>query len=277
MSSSNPTHQAISHPNLTTSTTGSFYFAYGSNLSPTQMSIRCTSTPNSSIPIAIARLDAYAWIICRRGYANVVSLPANTPATDATTVWGLLYNMSAEDEARLDLYEGHDEYRNPEPDVNPDPAQQVEKPYLQGGWDYNKHYLPVTVTKWLRDPNEYGVDVSGRTAERQQQQPTTVRVLVYVDELRTEKGEINSEYIGRMNRGIRESVALGLPQRWVDAVLRKDIKEGVEVDEWGYVGTAEGYIEAEATEAEDHVKESAVWEHSQTNGSAELPAPARGW
>lgn len=265
-------------PNLTSSSTGTFYFAYGSNLSTTQMSGRCSHSPTTSLPVAIARLDSHAWIICTRGYANVVRLPSpsappSSPAssTDPTTVvYGLLYNMSPDDEASLDLYEGHDDIRNPEPEENPDAATRGERPYLQGAWDYNKHYLPVTVTKWLRDPAEYGLSVPGWDADADggppQQEPAKVRVMVYVDELRTEKGEINTQYIGRMNRAIRESVALGLPQDWVDAVLRRDVEENIEVDEWGYVGSADGYVEAEATGGEGREAESAAEEWTQTNG-----------
>ena len=259
--------QHIIHSDLTTSKTGTFYFAFGSNLSAYQMSLRLNHSPNSSIPVAIARLDAHAWIICERGYANLVALPPSNAATDANTVWGVVYNMGPEDEARLDLYEGHNDSRNPNPVVNPDPQSQEWKPYLQGGWDYNKHYLPFTVTKWLRDPNEYGVEVPDWSSSTQ----TTIRSLVYVDELRTRPGNIKHEYVGRMNRAIEECVKLGVPQRWVDSVMRKYIPEGVFVDEQGYVGTPEGYVEgkdvdwkgkvlAEATETSDHVKERDVKE-----------------
>lgn len=255
--------QVVYQPH-TSSKTGTFYFAFGSNLSPYQMSIRLPNDPSSSVPVGIARLDSYAWVICERGYANVVPLPESNAATDANTVWGVLYNMTPEDEARLDMYEGHDEGRNPEPELNPDPETQVVKPYLQGDWDYNKHYLPVTVTKWLRDPNEYGVNVPGWSPEGPSgSDNTTVRALVYVDEYRVTPGEIAQEYIGRMNRGIDESVKLGLPQSWVDKVMRKFIPPGIFVDEDGYVGTADGYVEAEATEADDNVKEWTVKEWSQ--------------
>lgn len=41
------------------------YFAYGSNLSFTQMRIRCRHNPDlSSKPVAIARLDHWRWMIC---------------------------------------------------------------------------------------------------------------------------------------------------------------------------------------------------------------------
>lgn len=264
--------QKIHHPNLTTSKTGTFYFAFGSNLSAYQMSLRLNHTPSSSVPVAIARLDSHAWIICERGYANVVSLPASNAASDANTVWGVVYNMSPEDEARLDLYEGHNDERNPNVEINPDPATQEWKPYLQGGWDYNKHYLPMTVTKWLRDPAEYGVEVAGdwSAVESSTELQTTIRALVYVDEFRTRPGSIKHEYVGRMNRAIAESVALGIPERWVNSVLRKFVPAGISVDEEGYVGTPDGYVEgkdvdwvgqkveAEATETSDHVAENHV-------------------
>ncbi|KIX02500.1 uncharacterized protein Z518_08441 [Rhinocladiella mackenziei CBS 650.93] len=230
----------LSIPRLDTSSqTGTFYFAYGSNLSAVQMSIRLKHTSASSIPVAIARLDNHEWIICERGYANVVALPPSDVATDANTVWGVLYNMSAEDEAILDGYEGYNEARNPTPVLNPDPATQSIKRHLQGGWDYNKHFLPMTVTKWLRDPNEYGVRVPNWSPAAEHN--TTIRALVYVDEFRTGKGQIGANYTGRMNRGIDESVSLGLPQSWVDNVLRKFIRKDIYPQD-GYVGTDKGYV-----------------------------------
>lgn len=264
--------QATYDPTATSSKTGTFYFAFGSNLSPHQMSIRLRHSPSSCIPVAIARLDSYAWIICERGYANVVALPESNAARDENTVWGVLYNMHPKDEVRLDMYEGHNEARNPHPVLNNDPQTQQIKRFEQGRWDYNKHYLPITVTKWLRDPNEYGVDVPGWNAKSAkdevnggEQVPagshnTTVRALVYVDEFRTTPGKIVHEYIGRMNRGIEESVKLGLPQSWVDAVMRKFIPSGIQVDDHGYVGTEEGYVEAEATETDSHITEKMVKE-----------------
>lgn len=62
------------------------YFAYGSNLSSTQMLARCPS----STPVALARLRGWRWLINSCGYANVVwaggdpgevvvGLPGGTP------------------------------------------------------------------------------------------------------------------------------------------------------------------------------------------------------
>lgn len=246
---------------MTSSRSGTFYFAFGSNLSPKQMSLRLTSGSRSSKPVAIARLDGYVWIICSRGYANVVALPASNQATHENTVWGIVYNLSAEDEARLDVYEGHDNIRNPQPQINPEPSKQQEVPYLQGDWDYNKHYLPVTVTKWLHNPKEYGIEVQNWLDDHTQ--PVSVRALVYVDEIRTQPGKVNQEYIGRMNRAIRESVQLGIPQSWIDAVMRNYIPAGIEVDHDGYVGTEKGYVEAEATETASDLKERVLREMQQ--------------
>lgn len=249
---------------MTSSNTGTFYLAFGSNLSAHQMSLRLTADPRSSQPVALVRLEGHSWIICERGYANVVSLPATDAAGDQNTVWGILYNLSAADEAQLDRYEGHNEARNPKPELNSDPQTQQQKPYLQGGWDYNKHYLPMTVTKWFRDPRGYGIEYVDWSIDKVNQN-TSIRALVYVDELRVKPGVINQEYIGRMNRAIREAVKLGLPQTWVDNVMRRFVPAGIEVDAHGYVGTDEGYVEAEATETADDVKERVLRVHSPQN------------
>src|SRR5271163_3970096 len=139
-------------PGSTSSTTGSLYFAYGSNLSEEQMSLRLPNSPSSSVPMAVARLDGWKWIICRRGYANIVELePGSVDSTyvsDESSVWGILYNMAHEDEAVLDQYEGHDVAQNPNPVSNPDLKTSQRKPYLQDAqvgsqlwdWDYNKLY-----------------------------------------------------------------------------------------------------------------------------------------
>ena len=71
------------------------YFAYGSNMCIRQMNERC---PNNS-KIGIAQLSGYRWIISTRGYANVVK-------SSNDDVWGVIYEISIQDEAKLDGYEG---------------------------------------------------------------------------------------------------------------------------------------------------------------------------
>jgi hypothetical protein len=109
--------------------------------------------------------------------------------------------------------------------------------------DYNKWYINVTITKWLQPPSILGLNWSGPGKNE------VVKVLAYVDEFRTGEGAISRDYVGRMNRGIEESVALGLPRRWVDKVMKRWVVPDIFPDH-GYIGTNEGYIpEEEEAEA----------------------------
>lgn len=87
-SSSKPT--AASQPDHS-----SYYFGYGSNLWLDQMRRRCPSSKH----IGVAILHDWKWIICDRGYANVIPSPGDR-------VWGMVYILSAIDEAYLDQNEG---------------------------------------------------------------------------------------------------------------------------------------------------------------------------
>jgi gamma-glutamylcyclotransferase len=160
------------------------YFAYGSNLSLSQMASRCpTSTYHS-----LALLHHYSWVIGPRGYANVLSSPPSEasptpspqlPNSQENNVYGLLYTLEAEDEALLDRAEG------------------VPRAYT-------KHLLDVEIVS------------SSPEAEKQ-----VVKALVYVDLVRTGTGICKEEYVGRMNRGIRDAVEKGMPTEYVESVLRK--------------------------------------------------------
>lgn len=71
------------------------YFAYGSNMEPGPMAERCPQAR----PLGRARLERWSFRINERGYATVVPDPAGT-------VHGVLWSLSAGDEASLDDYEG---------------------------------------------------------------------------------------------------------------------------------------------------------------------------
>lgn len=71
------------------------YFAYGSNLHLRQMAERC---PESRL-LGIARLHGFRWHINQRGYANVV-------AEGGSSVDGICYLLSNDDEQSLDRSEG---------------------------------------------------------------------------------------------------------------------------------------------------------------------------
>ncbi len=74
---------------------GRCYFAYGSNMDVEQMRVRC---PASQV-IGTARLDGYRFRINRRGVATVV-------AEAGAVVWGVIWDLTREDERTLDGYEG---------------------------------------------------------------------------------------------------------------------------------------------------------------------------
>jgi hypothetical protein len=121
-------------------------------------------------------------------------------STEDGVVYGILYDLSAEDEWLLDGYEGVD-HQAP---AGQGHISRSTRPREQGRVDYEKWYVPARVEKWFGE-------VDG---------PGTVTVLLYVDEESTRKGAPKAEYIPRMNRGIEEATALGLPVAWTDTVIR---------------------------------------------------------
>ncbi|KAK1637315.1 hypothetical protein BDP81DRAFT_273310, partial [Colletotrichum phormii] len=172
------------------------YFAYGSNLSPTQMSLRCPA----STPLGLAHLPNHTFIINSRRYANVVpNGPANpahpaaaTPTTDPAPasvpgVYGILYALPPQDEATLDRCEG--------------------VPHA-----YQKQDLAIKVVNFTPPSTTAAVNLTPGS---------NVTALVYVDTERTEPSTPWDEYIDRMNRGVDEATErFGLPRGYVDEVIR---------------------------------------------------------
>ncbi|KAI9372024.1 hypothetical protein BJX61DRAFT_471767 [Aspergillus egyptiacus] len=234
------------------------YFAYGSNLSPSQMRLRCTHNPSRSAhPVALAYLDNWRWLIGEAGYANVVPPPdlrvgnqivcgdavcEALPVPEAgggEGVFGVLYEMSEEDERVLDGYEGvrvgcyqkcsslvgglvdvvvsADEEQEQEEEEEAGGLGRVPvsiRPREQAG-DYNKWYVRARVVKWLDEGYRDANGLEGEGGE--------VRVLVYVDEQRVKLGKPKDEYVPRMNRAIKEAVELGFPADWAERVIRSFI------------------------------------------------------
>lgn len=198
---------------MSTAKSPRLYFAYGSNLSPTQMALRCPS----SIPVGLAHLPGYTFIINARRYANVVpnaaggapgettapiavSASADNPAPDPTHpgVYGVLYTLPPQDEAVLDRCEG--------------------VPHA-----YQKKEIAVDV---VSTPGRQDCGATSPSPDSAQnglrlQKNTKVTALVYIDHERTEPSEPWAEYIDRMNRGVDESSTLfGLPASYVEQVIR---------------------------------------------------------
>jgi len=136
----------------------------------------------------VGRLRGYQWIINSRGYANIVETNSNVDE-----VWGLIYELPPADEAQLDLNEG--------------------VPYA-----YEKRMIGVEFwEKGTLPPGGNGTTPPTRSED----------MLVYIDFQRN-SGEGNKpreEYVHRMNEGIRDALKEGVPEGYVNAVLRAYIPE----------------------------------------------------
>lgn len=202
---SDPTMATSDSTNNTANTT--LYFGYGSNLWLKQMHNRC---PNSTY-LGIARLDGYKWIINERGYANVVEIERPTrPRRNAVAepnapletrlyeseVWGLVYSLQPGDEARLDKNEG----------------------------------VPVAYTKemlrcdfWPASDDQDGNP--SKPAKKKRAKKEGKDLLVYINRDAVTPSKPKEEYIYRMNMGIRDAIEKGVPEGYVEEVMRKYIPE----------------------------------------------------
>jgi gamma-glutamylcyclotransferase len=186
---------ATPHNNNDTTTNTTLYFGYGSNLWRQQMQNRC---PNSTY-LGIARLDNFKWIINQRGYANVVEVEetARRKENYSTQVWGLVYSLQPSDEASLDRSEGV-------PDA------------------YTKEILGCDFWPAVngdQDGSSKPVNVTGDEPEERD-------MMVYINRNAVTPSKPKEEYVDRMNMGIRDAVAAGVPEEYVKEVMRKFIPEG---------------------------------------------------
>lgn len=209
--------QAAPSDSLTPDTMGSsyngtIYFGYGSNLWRSQMEQRC---PTSEY-LGIARLNDYKWIINERGYANVVQIDrhhsdTNTAKAYEDEVWGLVYTLQANDEKRLDRNEG----------------------------------VPFAYTKETIECDFWAVK-GGAAQANATEKPERTDMLVYINRDMVEPSEPKREYIYRMNMGIKDAVKQGVPEEYVDAVMRKFIPKNELV-----MGEIERAARKQAAEFED--------------------------
>lgn len=171
------------------------YFGYGSNLWLDQMSRRCPSSPFTGV----GRLRGYQWIINARGYANITQ---TNPGADE--VWGLIYELPPEDEARLDINEGVPEA-------------------------YEKRMIDVEFWEKGTLPRDSESSESGAKIPP----PASVNnMLVYID-FKRNSGKGNkpkAEYVHRMNEGIRDALKEGVPRSYIDGVIRAYIPAEHEAD-----------------------------------------------
>ena len=140
----------------------------------------------SSTYAGIARLAEYRWMINARGYANVVQ--TNNPSD---VVFGLVYALTADDEEQLDCNEGVP-------------------------WAYTKEYIFVEF--WPLKSGEK-VDIASGVGKGSEKKET----LVYIDRRRVEDDKPKPEYVHRINMGVQVAVKIGLPQGYLEDVIRKFI------------------------------------------------------
>jgi gamma-glutamylcyclotransferase len=163
------------------------YFGYGSNMSLSQMASRC---PKSEF-LGLGRLLAYDWIINEKRYANIVEITPSRPAKDPgfSEVWGLVYKLQESDEQSLDRYEG--------------------VPFSYSKVD------SLSIDFWPAKPagnTEKTIDVTIP--------PRQVEMLSYIDLKRVGNGTPWPEYVDRMNNGIDDALRLGIPEPYIDTILR---------------------------------------------------------
>ncbi|KAK4213459.1 hypothetical protein QBC37DRAFT_422929 [Rhypophila decipiens] len=177
--------------------TGCLYFAYGSNLSLTQMAKRCPA----SFFHGRAVLPDYKWQINQRGFANIIPSPGNC-------VHGLVYwlSSSSDDEARLDRSEG----------VHRGCYSKVSLPMI---------VYPASDEMRTRRIVDRGGAVAVGNSRREKSGRMENNVLVYMSETYVQRGEPREEYIRRINAGIEDGVAMDIPKAFFENVVREYIPE----------------------------------------------------
>jgi hypothetical protein len=162
----------------------SLYLGYGSNLWLNQMRRRC---PGSQF-LGLGILKDWKLIINQRGYANVIKSAGDL-------VYGFIFSLSTEDERLLDICEG----------------------------------VPTAYEKLTLEcdfiPGESQVDIAStletdtlKNAEKKVK--GTVNALVYVNLNLIKESQSKVEYIHRMNKGINDALAKGVPKEFIDKYLR---------------------------------------------------------
>lgn len=139
--------------------------------------------------IGVARLSDYRWIINSRGYANIVA------SASSDEVYGLVYRLAPSDQAQLDINES--------------------VPHA-----YTKETMKAQL--WVSEVGEPADIANGGTRE------IVANLLVYIDRYRTVDDAPMQEYIHRMNMGIKDALRKGVPEAYVDQVIRKFIPEQCE-------------------------------------------------
>ncbi|KAG6007351.1 hypothetical protein E4U21_006055 [Claviceps maximensis] len=195
-----------------------YYFAYGSNLHMKQMQRRC---PNSKY-VGFGRLADFRWQINERGFANVV-------AAKGHWVDGLVYEIDDTDEHKLDISEG----------VSKGAYEKKHMPVLVRLACCSLYRRPVSWLVARGGPSE--VRTKARHAHRRSRggagacagagatfasiEWRTCNVLVYISLVHVKDSGPRDEYVGRINRGLRDAVSVGMDEDYIRKCIRPFVPE----------------------------------------------------
>ncbi|KAM0560971.1 hypothetical protein ACHAPJ_003470 [Fusarium lateritium] len=179
-----------------------YYFAYGSNLHLQQMKRRC---PGSKL-IGSGKLRGYRWQINERGYANVIECQGHW-------VEGLVYEINARDEGRLDINEG----------VAKEAYQKCYMTIMLRRADSALYRRPVS---WI--VNNGGPNQARHLTQQGDGQRKSINhnphweqnILVYISPRYIIDSEPKEEYVNRINSGIVDAKALGVTSDYVSNCVR---------------------------------------------------------
>jgi gamma-glutamylcyclotransferase len=177
------------------------FFAYGTNLWHAQIKQRC---PSAEV-FGIGRIRHWSFQINDRGHPNITpSLPVSdisptvakwleqlggaTPMTNIQRVYGIIYQMTEADEAKLDEFQ---EY----PATYAKENKHIE--YWAAPLDGSKH---ITITEGFR----------------------RCRAFFYVDRSNVSKstGSCRPEVAYKLQQGILDALDLGIPAKYIDLCVR---------------------------------------------------------
>lgn len=179
----------------------------------------------SSKFLGIVRLKGFRWIIYQRGFANIVEVDSYKEDDEKeekgdyrNQVWGMMYSLEEEDEKLLDEREGvpvayRKEWIECEFWTVPEAAASSSSSASSRGGEEEVGKNEEDTTTAEKKKKRKPADITKR--------PGKEKMLVYINREMTDEGEIRTEYISRMNCGIKDAVKEGLPREYVEQVLRR--------------------------------------------------------
>ncbi|KAG5916653.1 hypothetical protein E4U53_004286 [Claviceps sorghi] len=195
-----------------------YYFAYGSNLHMKQMQRRC---PNSKY-VGFGRLPDFRWQINERGFANVV-------AAEGHWVDGLVYEIDDGDESKLDVSEGVSkgayEKRHLAVSLRPACCSLYRRPV---SWLVARGVPSEARTKAKhvhRRSKTAGAGAGAASSAFASVGRRTCNVLVYISLVHVTDSGPRDEYVGRINRGLRDAVSLGMEEDYIRNCIRPFVPE----------------------------------------------------